>query len=322
MEFIRQALDWRGLSGRGAFALASVAILAVAAGAGAFPPLSPAGAGFALYSAVATLVFWGHARRRLRALGWSGQWLWLLLAPIVSLGLMALMILRRAAPDATPGPATRIGFLVVCGAAAVLVSRVLWAPYYIPSASMTPTLQTGDYVIATRNFTAPDRGDVVVFRHPTRSVDFIKRVIGLPGDRVQMQDGLILLNGTQVPQTPRADWIEPNTRSAAGTYPRCATPALRDAPCAKRAATETLPGGITYTVLDIGTVSGDSTPVLEVPAGHLLVLGDNRDNSLDSRTPRHRGGVGFVPLTHVDGTIRLVLYSQEGRTGRFLRMIE
>lgn len=322
MRFIRDSLEWRGLTGRGGFALAAIALLAVLLVPVMVPPLSLAGAAYALAAALAMLLFWGHARRRLRHIGWSGWLLWLLLIPFVSLVLVITMILRRGDPDATPGAYSRAGFALVCLGAAIMASRVAWAPYMIPSASMTPTLQTGDYALATRSFGTPTRGDVVVFRHPVNGYDFIKRVIGLPGDRVQMQDGQVLLNGRPLPQTVLPDWIEPNVRSAEGAWPRCTQPVAPGGDCRKHAFTETLPSGRSYTVTDLGPTPTDNTAVFDVPEGHLFVLGDNRDNSLDSRYAQALGGVGFVPLSHVEGRMRLVVFSQEGREGRVLRTVQ
>lgn len=322
MSFLTEAFDWRGLTGRAGFVLAAVLVVALLVAQGRLSPLSPAGAVGALAAAMATLLFWGHARRRLRAMGWSGWWMWGLAIPLVSLALVAIMAIRRNRPDATPGPFSQSGRALVWVMVALIGSRVFWAPYIIPTGSMSPTLQPGDYALATRSFSAPERGAVIVFRHPVSGLDFIKRVIGLPGDRVQMRDGQVILNGTPVPQTSLPDWSEPNRPTMIGTRPRCLSPTTPGAPCIKQAARETLPGGPSYTVLNIGTHRTDDTVEFRVPDGHIFVLGDNRDNSLDSRIPRRSGGVGLVPLSHVAGRVRLVLYSQEGREGRLLRTIE
>ncbi|GGF69480.1 signal peptidase I [Mameliella alba] len=322
MSFLTAALDWRGLTGRAGFVLAAALVVGLMVAQAQVPPLSPAGAGVALAAAAATLLFWGHARRRLRAMGWSGWWMWGLAVPLVSLALVAIMAVRRNRPDAVPGPFSQAGRALVWVMVALIASRVAWAPYIIPTGSMSPTLQPGDYALATRSLTAPERGAVVVFRHPVSGQDFLKRVIGLPGDRVQMRDGQVMLNGTPVPQAPAPDWSEPNRPTAIGTRPRCLTPTAPGAPCIKQAARETLPGGATYTVLNIGTQRTDDTVEFRIPEGHLFVLGDNRDNSLDSRITQGLGGVGLVPLAHVAGRVRLVLYSQEGREGRLLRTVE
>jgi len=322
VSFLRTAFDWRGLTGRAGFVLAAALVVLMLIAQGRLSPLSPAGAAVALAAAMATLLFWGHARRRLRAMGWSGWWMWGLAVPLVSLALVAVMALRRTRPDAAPGPFSKAGRALVWVMVALIASRVAWAPYIIPTGSMSPTLQPGDYVLATRSLSSPGRGSVVVFRHPVTGQDFLKRVIGLPGDRVQMRDGQVILNGTPVPQVPAPDWTEPNRPTAFGTRPRCLTPTAPGTPCIKQAARETLPGGPTYTVLNIGTHRTDNTVELHIPEGHLFVLGDNRDNSLDSRVTQGLGGVGLVPLTHVAGRVRLVLYSQEGREGRLLRTVE
>ncbi len=322
MGFFRAALNWHGLTGRGGFALSVLPVAGLMAAQTQVPPLSLAGAVLALLSALAILLFWGHARRRLRAMGWSGAWMWALVVPLLSLLLVLVMLVRRPHPEAAPGPFSPAGRALVWALVAVVASRALWAPFIIPTGSMSPTLQPGDYVLATRSLAAPRRGDVVVFRHPVNGYDFLKRVIGLPGDTVQMRDGQVILNGTPVPQVAAPDWTEPNRATASGTRPRCVTPVVAGAPCIKRAATETLPGGPAYTVLEVGPMATDFTAAMTVPAGFAFVLGDNRDNSLDSRIAQSAGGVGLVPLAAVAGRVRLVLYSQEGREGRVLRMVE
>ena len=191
-------------------------------------------------------------------------------------------------------------------------------PYYVPSGSMEPTLLIGDELLATKfpyGYSSaslplsvawprterilgalPQRGDVVVFRWPgDRAQVWVKRVIGLPGDRVQMRDGRLWING------------EPVGRKQDGS----AQMEERDGPSV--AATryiETLPGGRTHPILKLsGYNMLDNTPEVTVPAGHLFVMGDNRDNSADSRIPPAQGGVGLLPADDLIGRVETVVAS-------------
>jgi len=165
----------------------------------------------------------------------------------------------------------------------------------------------------------PDRGDVVVFRHPVTGRDFIKRLIGLPGDRIQMQDGRLIINDTPVeiadggifeeifaPQGPQQQ------------RPRCANGAVGiGAVCEKRRYIETLPNGVSHSILDIQPQSFDDTGVYTVPAGHYFFMGDNRDNSRDSRESQASGGVGFVPFEDIVGRADRIMFSSAGRSMLF-----
>jgi signal peptidase I len=192
----------------------------------------------------------------------------------------------------------------------------LYQPFNIPSGSMMPTLMVGDYVFAAkyaygydryslpyapsfisgRFFAAdPDYGDVVIFRSPKNdSVDFVKRVVGLPGDRIQMQQGRLVLNERPVTRVALKDVFDGSVcGSAAGTR-------------VKRWL-ETLPNGAryqTYDCVDNGYL--DNTVVFTVPPGHLFVLGDNRDNSADSRLTSQ---MGFVPMDHLVGRVTRIFWS-------------
>lgn len=187
-------------------------------------------------------------------------------------------------------------------------------PFNIPSGSMMPTLLVGDFVFANKfaygygkysfpfapfDFDgrlfedAPERGDVAVFRQPTNtSVDFIKRVIGLPGDRVQLIEGVLFLNGEAVPRERLADFT---FEDGMGRLVRTAR------------WRETLPNGATYEILearDDGPL--DNTPVYVVPEGHYFMMGDNRDFSQDSRV---LSAVGYVPLENFVGPAMFIWFS-------------
>ena len=198
----------------------------------------------------------------------------------------------------------------------MLVVRILvFQPYTIPSSSMEPGVQTGDYIVASKwsygwsrasipfnpplfrgriGGRAPARDDVVLFRLPrdTRQV-YIKRLIGLPGDRVQVLRGVVVVNGRPIP------------RQLAGLA------ADHDAPgrIVPRIV-ETAPDGRRY--LTFGGApdhDGDNTDVYVVPAGTYFFMGDNRDNSLDSRFPKENDGVGFVPAENLEGKAQIILLS-------------
>jgi signal peptidase I len=213
-------------------------------------------------------------------------------------------------------------------------------PRSIPSESMMPRLLIGDYLLVAKwpygwsRFSLPwplpaphgrlfgeepMRGDVVVFRAPPddRS-DYIKRLIGLPGDRVQMRGGVLWLNGKAVPKVRLADFVTPmaaNTdcRSVAATpygagadaegHPVCHFPLYR----------ETLPNGVSYEVIDQADTPQDDTPETVVPAGHYFLMGDNRDMSADSRFPADAGaGIGLVPAENLEGRALVTFLSTDG----------
>lgn len=212
-------------------------------------------------------------------------------------------------------------------------------PFYIPSGSMLPTLYVGDYLIVEKwpygysRYSLPfgqpafhgrllsglpDRGDVAVFRHPVEDSDLIKRVIGVPGDTVEVRAGRLILNGKLVPRRPlppSAVPLSPNSpcRVVPPAEPNVA-PARGHPACLYRAFLETLPGGASYTVLDqVDSGPADNFPATRVPAGHVFLMGDNRDDSLDSRFPTVEGGVGMLPVENLVGRATVTFFSTDGR---------
>lgn len=216
----------------------------------------------------------------------------------------------------------------------VILRSFIVSPFNIPSESMLPRLLTGDYLFATkwsygyskyslpfslplipgRIFASqPTRGDVVIFKAPPgNDVDYIKRVIGLPGDEIQLKGGQVWINGKAVPKVKAADFVvpvSPNTDCGPGFDSTqdgravCRYPQFR----------ETLPNGKSYTVLDMGTTPQDDTGVFVVPEGDLFLMGDNRDNSMDSRFPAiEGGGIGMVPQENLVGKAALMMFSTDG----------
>ncbi|MEI9993976.1 MAG: signal peptidase I [Rhizomicrobium sp.] len=223
-------------------------------------------------------------------------------------------------PEAAPGPAGPYDSWIELAKTifyalliALVIRTILFQPFNIPSGSMRATLLVGDFVFVEKFSYGysryswpqggwplgslfngpgrvleriPHRGDVVVFKFPgDNSTDYIKRLIGLPGDRIQMKNGVLWLNGKPVPKQRVDDLVETD---AFGLAVR--TPQYR----------ETLPGGKTYLTLDKGPSEYDDTGVFVVPAGHYFMMGDNRDESDDSR-----GDVGYVPSENLVGRAEL-----------------
>jgi signal peptidase I len=172
-----------------------------------------------------------------------------------------------------------------------------YPPYSIPSASNVPTLQEGDMVVASGSKTNcgaidPKLGDVVVFRH--KDTSYIKRLLGLPGDRVQFRNGLLLIN-----DRPAAQTVEGNTTLNLGGFSTKAD-----------LVRETLPNGRSYSIALVDRTSpAENTPVFTLPAGQYFMVGDSRDNSLDSRFPKESDGIGFVPADSLCGVAVKIVYS-------------
>lgn len=230
--------------------------------------------------------------------------------------------------------------VVVAVLLAVTVRSLAYEPFRIPSGSMKSNLLIGDYLFVSKfsygysrySFpfgipffsgrvleTQPKRGDVVVFRFPPNpSIDYIKRVIGLPHDKVQVRDGIFYINGKPLPRHEIGDFADKTENNMVQTIPRF---------------TEILPEGKEITILKQkdGLYSANNTPEYIVPDGHYFMMGDNRDNSRDSRFE-----VGFVPAENLVGRAELIWFSTDGsadyinpiswfsalRTERFFKLID
>jgi signal peptidase I len=162
----------------------------------------------------------------------------------------------------------------------------------------------------------PERGDVVVFRHPVSGRDYIKRLIGMPGDTVQLKEGVVHLNGEPVKLQDDGVFEEVMApQGPQGLRPRCENgPVGNGGICEKSRQIETLPNGVSYPVLNISDQQSDRTGVYNVPQGHYFFIGDNRDNSADSRFAQAAGGVGFVPFENLIGRADRIMFSSAGRS--------
>ncbi len=197
---------------------------------------------------------------------------------------------------------------------ALVVRTLLFQPFSIPSGSMKSTLLVGDYLFVSKYSygysrysipfgpplfsgrlfgSQPERGDVVVFKLPRdNATDYIKRVIGLPGDKIQMIGGQLYINGKGVERTKIEDFIDEDEQGNKVRVTRYE---------------ETLPNGVSYDTLDLRENNYlDDTPVYEVPEGHYFMMGDNRDNSSDSRV---LSGVGYVPFENLIGKAQVIFFS-------------
>lgn len=229
-------------------------------------------------------------------------------------------------------------FLLLLALAAWALRSFVVAPFSIPSGSMLPTLYIGDYVMVAKwpygfsrfsfpfqfpSFRGrvfadlPERGDVAVFRPRGSDTDFVKRVVGLPGDTIEVRGGTLILNGRPLPRErlqPFALPVSPN--SPCKVVPPASPMVARTASglsCLYPAYRETMPGGPSYTVLDqVENPRADDVSATRVPAGHVFLMGDNRDDSLDSRFGPAEGGIGLVPLENLVGRGLVTFWSTDG----------
>ena len=251
-------------------------------------------------------------------------------------------------PDDTGGGrATNLGyrriarfFLFVIGAflLALGLRSFVIAPFSIPSESMEPSLLVGDYIIATKwdyglgrgerriGARLPERGDIVIFDAGFPRRHYVKRVIGLPGDRIAMDDGHLILNGTPLPRRRLPDFMLTITRQMeeavrqSALVSACLDPRFERVSadgkrqCRFRRFAVTLPGGRSHRILDLADgLSGDDMAEVVVPEDRLFVMGDNRDRSLDSRLPDGEpGAIGLVPAADVVGRAAFVIFSVDG----------
>ena len=238
-------------------------------------------------------------------------------------------------------------FLLTVALVMLALRTFIVSPFNIPSESMQPSLLIGDYLIVDKmaygysrhSFplspnlfsgrilgALPERGDVVVFKAPPDNRDdYIKRVIGLPGDRIQMRDGTLILNGTPVKKQQIADFVIPVTdnMTAASAAP-CFLPVFKVKGnqggdlCRYPQYRETLPNGVSYNILDLISGDMDTTGIYIVPPDHLFLMGDNRDRSADSRFPAiEGGGIGIVPMENIVGKARFLYFSTDGSASWF-----
>ena len=243
--------------------------------------------------------------------------------------------------------------LIIAG----IFRTIFFQPFWIPSGSMKDTLLVGDFLFVNKmaygysyascptiriqrlgvDIDAADicgfmdgdntrilgkepvRGDIIVFRHPVTGADYIKRLIGMPGDRVQVKEGLLYINDVPVKREDAGVFEEIyEPQGPIGSRPRCENRVIAEgAICRKSRERETLPNGVSYDILNIGEQRSDDTGVFVVPEGHFFFMGDNRDNSTDSRFPQTVGGVGMVPYENLVGRADRVIFSSAGRSMLF-----
>ena len=252
-------------------------------------------------------------------------------------------------PRQNPQPGNRsfgsqIRFFLLLALGVWALRSLVVAPFSIPSGSMLPTMAIGDYLFVAKwpygysRFSfpmqvpsfggrvltrLPKRGDVVVFKKPGEDVDWVKRVIGLPGDTIQVHDGRLILNGRPVARTDAGMIAIPVSANSPCRVVPGATPSLVQADgrslCRYPAYRERLPDGRSWLVIDqVDELRGDHFGPVRVPPGHLFLMGDNRDDSLDSRYSPAEGGLGMVPVDHLVGKATFAFWSTDGSASYWL----
>lgn len=229
------------------------------------------------------------------------------------------------------------GFVATAVVLAVVLRTLVLEPFNIPSDSMLPTLAAGDYLFVAKwpyglgryslpvalpgtggriGGEPPRRGDVVVFKTPRDNrTDFIKRVIGLPGDRVRMTGGRVELNGVLVPRERAGDFVVPADAAAChgspggGAAGGASAGATGMPPCRYARFIETIDGRRFAVLHTVAAAGHEDAPMVTVPAGSYFVLGDNRDDSADSRMSIAEGGVGLVPAANLIGRAEIIFFS-------------
>jgi signal peptidase I len=250
---------------------------------------------------------------------------------------------ETASPKQEEGFAEILKALLWAGTIAILLRSLLFSPFNIPTGSMISNLLVGDYLFVNKfaygysRYSFPfgpplfngrimehqaKRGDVAVFKLPSDNrTDYIKRIVGLPGDRIRMENGVLFINDEEVKKRRIADRMfeqTPNTEcSRSYIYlPHRSTDASGKILCRLPQYRETFPasaGGRSYIVTDlIAQGDLDNTTTFIVPAGHYFAMGDNRDDSLDSRVNANDGGVGFVPAENMVGRAEFRFFSTDG----------